>query len=65
MSGRQIKIPTFRAIFYQQLLPKLKAQGRTILAISHDEQYFDCADERYHIIEGQLATKPKLNKGES
>ncbi|MFT4929434.1 MAG: putative ATP-binding cassette transporter [Phenylobacterium sp.] len=54
--------PTFRAIFYQQLLPRLQAEGRTILAISHDEQYFDCADERFHIIEGKLADKSEYNR---
>ena len=55
--------PTFRSIFYQQLLPRLQSEGRTILAISHDEQYFDCADHRFHIIEGKLADKSEYNKG--
>ena len=34
----------FRELFYRKILPDLKASGRTILAISHDERYFDVAD---------------------
>ncbi len=34
----------FREMFYRKLLPELKASGRTILVISHDERYFDVAD---------------------
>lgn len=34
----------FREFFYRTLLPQLKAEGRTILAISHDDRYFDVAD---------------------
>ncbi len=36
--------PEFRAYFYQELLPILKQAGKTIIAISHDDAYFHCAD---------------------
>ena len=36
--------PKFREIFYTQLLPELKAQGKTVIAVSHDDQYFHIAD---------------------
>lgn len=36
--------PVFKEIFYTQLLPKLKNKGKTVLAISHDDRYFDTAD---------------------
>jgi cyclic peptide transporter len=36
--------PVFRHYFYTQLLPELKAKGKTVVAITHDEQYFYCAD---------------------
>lgn len=36
--------PIFRRFFYTKLLPLLKKQGKTVLAISHDERYFDLAD---------------------
>jgi putative ATP-binding cassette transporter len=31
--------PIFKKTFYEQLLPELKAKGKTVLVISHDEQY--------------------------
>jgi putative pyoverdin transport system ATP-binding/permease protein len=36
--------PLFRDIFYHQLLPELKARGKLIIAISHDDRYFHLAD---------------------
>ncbi|MCY1338286.1 ABC transporter ATP-binding/permease protein YojI [compost metagenome] len=37
--------PSFRRVFYTELLPELKRQGRTIIVISHDDRYFDIADQ--------------------
>lgn len=34
----------FRETFYHELLPELQAEGRTILAVSHDDRYFSIAD---------------------
>jgi putative ATP-binding cassette transporter len=36
--------PVFKEIFYLQLLPELKAKGKTILVISHDDRYYHVAD---------------------
>ena len=36
--------PTFRRIFYTELLPELRAQGKTLIVISHDDRYFNVAD---------------------
>lgn len=36
--------PEFRSYYYLELLPHLKRQGKTILAISHDDRFFHCAD---------------------
>jgi ABC-type siderophore export system fused ATPase/permease subunit len=36
------------------LIPDLKARGKTVFAITHDESYFDCADEVIMLKEGQL-----------
>lgn len=46
--------PAYRKIFYRTILPRLKAQGTTVLAITHDEQYFDLCDHRYHLLEGKF-----------
>jgi len=36
--------PQFRRFFYHQLLPEMKAQGRAVVAVTHDDHYFDAAD---------------------
>jgi putative ATP-binding cassette transporter len=36
--------PLFKDIFYFKLLPELKARGKTILVITHDDRYYDVAD---------------------
>ena len=36
--------PQFRAYFYRELLPSFKAQGKTIIAVTHDDDYYSCAD---------------------
>lgn len=36
--------PTFKELFYTQFLPQLRDKGKTVLAISHDDQYFHMAD---------------------
>lgn len=36
--------PTFRAVFYRRILPELKARGKTVFVISHDDRYYETAD---------------------
>lgn len=51
--------PYFKDIFYTQLLPDLKRQGKTVLVISHDDRYFDCADRVIKLDYGALALQQK------
>ncbi len=37
--------PDSRAAFYETLLPELAAEGRTILVVTHDDRWFDRADQ--------------------
>lgn len=46
--------PTFRRIFYTELLPDLQRLGKTIVVISHDDRYFDAADSLLRIENGRL-----------
>jgi len=46
--------PVFRDIFYYQLLPELKAQGKTVLVISHDDRYYHIGDRIIKLDCGQL-----------
>ena len=36
--------PHFRKYFYTELIPKLKREGKTIIAVTHDDAYFKHAD---------------------
>ena len=46
--------PQFRRIFYHELIPKLKAMGKTLFIISHDDHYFEQADRLLQMRDGQL-----------
>ncbi|MEO8494648.1 MAG: cyclic peptide export ABC transporter [Planctomycetota bacterium] len=46
--------PTFRNIFYRRILPELKARGKLVVVISHDDRYFDVADRLVRLTGGQL-----------
>lgn len=46
--------PYFRNLFYQDILPLLQQQGITIIAITHDDKYFDQADRILRMDSGQL-----------
>ena len=49
--------PTFRRIFYTELLPDLKRLGKTIIVISHDDRYFDVADQLVRMQAGRVITE--------
>jgi putative pyoverdin transport system ATP-binding/permease protein len=46
--------PAFKRVFYRELLPELKRRGKTVIVISHDDAYFDCADRIVTLSEGTL-----------
>lgn len=46
--------PVFRRIFYQEIIPELKAAGRTVIAVTHDEKYFGHCDRHLHMVEGEI-----------
>jgi putative ATP-binding cassette transporter len=46
--------PKFKQIFYHQLLPELKARGKTVIVITHDDHYFDVADRIVKLEQGQV-----------
>lgn len=47
--------PDFRKVFYLELLPELKARGKTLLIISHDEEYYDAADRIIRLRDGLIS----------
>lgn len=46
--------PQFRRTFYRELLPQLRDMGKTVLAISHDDHYFEHADRLLEMRQGKL-----------
>jgi len=46
--------PQFRQYFYEELLLELKAEGRTIIAVTHDDHYFHVADRILKMDNGKL-----------
>jgi putative ATP-binding cassette transporter len=45
--------PAFRRKFYREIIPLLRERGKTIIAVTHDERYFDAADFRVNLEEGR------------
>jgi putative pyoverdin transport system ATP-binding/permease protein len=46
--------PYFRRKFYTEILSLLKEEGFTIIAITHDDKYYHCADKLYRMDYGKL-----------
>jgi putative ATP-binding cassette transporter len=53
--------PNFRAYFYTAILPTLKAQGKTVIAVTHDDRWFHAGDRLVKLDYGravELTEKP-------
>jgi putative ATP-binding cassette transporter len=50
--------PIFKNIFYTEIIPALKARGKIVIVISHDDHYFHLADRCLKLDEGQLREMP-------
>lgn len=46
--------PEYKRIFYRELLPKMKELGKIVIAITHDDNYFDVADRIIKMDMGKL-----------
>ncbi|MFH1556682.1 MAG: cyclic peptide export ABC transporter [Pseudomonadota bacterium] len=46
--------PTFRRLFYAEMLPDLQRQGKTLIVISHDDRYFGAADRVIRMEKGRI-----------
>ena len=53
--------PQFRRYFYEEFLPRLKAMGRTVVAVSHDDRFFHLADRVVKMEYGEMVdiTRPE------
>ncbi|MBB4808311.1 putative ATP-binding cassette transporter [Chryseobacterium defluvii] len=53
--------PHFRKYFYEVLVPKFKKEGKTIIAVTHDDAYFRQADRIIKFDYGQIASDTRIN----
>ena len=55
--------PYSRRFFYEELLPSLKMQGKTVLAVTHDDGYYPVADQVVFMKDGMIV-EAELHPGE-
>jgi putative ATP-binding cassette transporter len=55
--------PAFKAVFYHQILPDLRARGKAVVVISHDDRYFHLADRMVVVNEGRIASDQRPAPG--
>lgn len=48
--------PQFRRKFYREILPLLKAAGKTVVAVTHDDKYFADGDRLVKMDEGRIVS---------
>lgn len=47
--------PEFREHFYRVMLPALREAGRTVIAVTNDDRYYDAADHLLRLDDGKVA----------
>jgi putative pyoverdin transport system ATP-binding/permease protein len=53
--------PLFKEVFYHQLLPDLKARGKTVIVISHDDRFYHVGDRVIKLENGQIVSDTSFN----
>jgi len=46
--------PRFRRYFYEELLPSLKEQGKTVIVVTHDDKYYHLSDRVITMKDGNI-----------
>jgi putative ATP-binding cassette transporter len=46
--------PSFKDAFYHEILPSLKARGKAVIGITHDDRYFHVADKVIEMADGKV-----------
>ena len=53
--------PEFRRYFYEELVPALKRRGKTVIAVTHDDRYFHCADRVIKLNYGKIQATTQMD----
>lgn len=48
--------PSMRQLYYRTVLPELRQRGKAVVAVSHDEAFFHCADRLITLDYGLIST---------
>jgi putative ATP-binding cassette transporter len=51
--------PEFRRRYYEEFLPDLRARGKTLIVVSHDDRYFHLADRVIAMEDGRFKEEVK------
>lgn len=51
--------PQYKEIFYETLLPDLRARGKTVIVITHDDRYFHLGNQIIKLEDGQVVDHVK------
>jgi putative pyoverdin transport system ATP-binding/permease protein len=54
--------PMFKETFYTQILPELKRRRKTVIAITHDDKYFEAADRLIKLDTGKVVFEKRLTR---
>ena len=57
--------PHFKGVFYNEILPELRYLGKTLLVISHDEEYYHVADRLIRLRDGMIVADHARYSGNS
>ena len=52
--------PGFRRYFYETMLPAFKSEGKTVIAVTHDDAFFHCADRVLKLDYGKISEKANV-----
>lgn len=52
--------PSFKEIFYYELLPELKQRGKSVVVISHDDRFYRVADRVLKLEDGRSAAAARM-----
>ncbi|WP_232530190.1 cyclic peptide export ABC transporter [Rosistilla oblonga] len=48
--------PGFKEVFYRHIVPELTRNGRSVVAITHDDRYFFAADRVVELVDGKMVS---------
>jgi putative ATP-binding cassette transporter len=50
--------PQYKEVFYGELLPELRARGKGVIVVTHDDRYFHVGDRVLKLDEGKILEIP-------